>query len=177
MRTFTLTGRALTLVVAAALCACAGAKRASKNDSAAKPASTDEPRIAGSEYGSTPELKPIRFDYDRDELTPAARAVLKANAAAIKENAGWEVLVEGHCDERGTSAYNLALGQRRAKAVRDYYMALGVHGGRVATISFGEERLECQDGTDACHARNRRGLSKVKTAVAGKPVGGPARHE
>ena len=86
------------------------------------------------------------------------------------------MLVEGHCDERGTIPYNLALGQKRAKAVRDYYLALGIPGGRIATLSLGKEMPECTEATKACWQRNRRALSKVKAALAGKP-GGAQRHE
>jgi peptidoglycan-associated lipoprotein len=175
--------RTALLAALAALCACAGARKAEKDAAAAKAAaeaaraaSSEEPRIQGSLYVETAELGAIRFDYDRDALTAEARAVLKKNAAAIKTNRSWEILVEGHCDERGTIPYNLALGQKRAKAVRDYYMALGVPGGRVATLSLGKERSECAEPTEACWQRNRRALSKVKAALAGKP-GNAKRHE
>lgn len=169
---------AAALACAAALAACGGARKkdAAGAPGAAAAASASEPRIEGSQFVATPELQPIRFPYDRDTLGEAARATLKANASAIEANRGWEVLVEGHCDERGTVPYNLALGQRRAKAVRDYYMALGVPGGRVATISYGKERPECVESTEACWERNRRALSKVKSSIAVRP-GAPKRHE
>lgn len=171
--------RAALAAAASALCACASGKTAKREDAAAlaaAAASSAEPRIQGSLYAETPELIGIRFDYDRDELTPAARTILKRNAAAIKANRSWEVLIEGHCDARGTIPYNLALGQKRAKAVRDYYLALGVPGGRVATLSFGKERPECEESTEACWERNRRALSKIKASVAVKP-GAAKRHE
>ncbi|MBI2788921.1 MAG: OmpA family protein [Elusimicrobia bacterium] len=174
------TGRAAFLAALAALCACAGGKKADKDKAAAAAAlaaaSSEEPRIQGSLFVETAELSEIRFDYDRDALTSEARAALKRNAATIKANRSWEVLVEGHCDERGTIPYNLALGQKRAKAVRDYYLALGVPGGRVATLSFGKERPRCAEATEDCWQRNRRAMSKVKSALAGKP-GGAKRHE
>lgn len=173
-------GRTACLAALAALCACAGGKRPEKDKAAAAAlaaaASSEEPRIQGSLFVETAELGEIRFDYDRDALTAEARSLLKRNAAAIKANGSWEVLVEGHCDERGTIPYNLALGQKRAKAVRDYYIALGIPGGRVATLSLGEERPLCAEATEACWQRNRRALSKVKAALAGKP-GGAKRHE
>lgn len=165
------------LVLAAALSACGGArKKAARDAAAAAAASSAEPRIEGSQFVSTPELKPVGFPYDRDSLDAVARATLKANAAAIKANPEWEVLVEGHCDERGTVPYNLALGQRRAKSVRDYYMALGIPGGRVATLSYGKERPQCAESTEACWERNRRALSKVKSSIAARP-GARKRHE
>lgn len=158
--------RMLLLATATALCACAGPRKAQR---AAVPASSEEPRIHGSQYVQTPELKTVRFAYDRDELGADARAVLKENASAIKSNRSWEVLVEGHCDERGTAPYNLALGQKRSKTVRDYYMMLGVPGGRVATLSLGEELPECAESTEDCWKQNRRAVSKIKAVVAGKP--------
>jgi len=172
-----LTMSAAVMGVAVALGACAGAKKTVKDDAAAKTASSSEPRIAGAQYAATPELKTVHFDYDRDELTAHNRAVLKENAAAIKENSAWEVLVEGHCDERGTAPYNLALGQKRAKSVRDYYMMLGVPGGRVATLSYGTERPECSESTEACWSKNRRAQSKIKIAIAGGIPAGAKRHE
>lgn len=176
-------GRTACLAALTALCACAGGKKASKDAAAAAAAaaarataSTEEPSIRASLYVETAELAAIRFDYDRDTLNETARAALKRNAAVIKENRSWEVLVEGHCDERGTIPYNLALGQKRAKAVRDYYLALGIPGGRIATLSLGKEKPECLEAMEACWQRNRRALSKVKAALAGKP-GAAKRHE
>jgi peptidoglycan-associated lipoprotein len=166
------------LAGAAALCACSGARKAGQKDEAARasPAAQGEPSLRGPGFAATDELKAVRFPYDRDHLDAQARATLKKNAAAIKANLSWELLVEGHCDERGTTAYNLALGQRRAKAVRDYYLALGVPGGRVATLSLGEERAECAETTEACWQRNRRAETKVRSAIAVRP-GAPKRHE
>ncbi|MDX6770975.1 MAG: OmpA family protein [Elusimicrobiota bacterium] len=158
------------------LCACSARRKDAGERPAARAAGADEPRIKGAAFVATPELATVRFPYDRDELTPEARRTLKKNAAVIGANRSWEVLVEGHCDERGTVAYNLALGQKRAKAVRDYYLALGVAGSRVATRSLGEESGECAEATDACWERNRRAVSKVRAAVAVRP-GGAKRHE
>lgn len=169
--------RTAWLAASLALMACTGGKKAAKDgDAAARASSSDEPGIHGSQYGETPELKTVHFGYDRDTLTTEARETLKRNAAAIKSNRSWEVLVEGHTDERGTIPYNLALGQRRAKAVRDYYLALGIPGGRIATLSLGREQPACDESTEDCWARNRRAHSKVKTALVGKP-GAPKRHE
>jgi len=85
-----------------------------------------------------------------------------------------KVQVAGHCDQRGTVEYNLALGQRRSKAVRDYYRSLGVAGHRVATISYGEEKLLCQEEDEACWGRNRRGetLAAFPKDVTQGPVNG-----
>jgi peptidoglycan-associated lipoprotein len=108
------------------------------------------------------EVKTIHFDYDSAFLGPEARATLVQNAGWLKSHLDARVQAAGHCDERGTVEYNLALGQRRAQAVKDYYKALGVAEGRVATISYGKEKPLCQDSNEDCWQKNRR----VETLVA-----------
>ena len=130
--------------------------RGSSDDAARAAASTEEPRIRGSLYVETSELAAIRFDYDRDALTAEARAALKRNAVAIKENRSWEVLVEGHCDERGTIPYNLALGQKRAEALRKMLTLLGAREDQIEAVSLGEEKPRCSEGNEACWSQNRR---------------------
>ncbi|MBI4348675.1 MAG: OmpA family protein [Elusimicrobia bacterium] len=130
-----------------------------------------EPSIRGAEFIRVPELKTVRFEHDRYHLGEQARATLKRNADAIRGNAGWQVLVEGHCDDNGTFEYNLALGQKRAKTVRDYYLMLGIKGDRIATISFGEEKRACSESTESCRARNRRAETKINAAVAASAAG------
>ena len=120
----------------------------------ATPPSTARP--APKEFTAIPELKPIYFDFDRYDIRPGDARVLDANAQWLKSNAEQLVLIEGHCDERGTNEYNLALGDRRAKATMDYLAARGVAGARLTTISYGEERPVCADHTAACWDRNRR---------------------
>ena len=120
-------------------------------------------------FDARADLQPVPFDYDSAKLSDDALAVLKSNAASITGDPAIEVLVAGHCDERGTTAYNLALGQKRAKEVRDYYVSLGIDGGRVATISYGKEQPLCAQSDDACWSKNRRAetLARSKaTAVA-----------
>jgi peptidoglycan-associated lipoprotein len=119
-------------------------------------------------FDARADLKSVPFDYDSAKLSDEALAVLKSNAEAIKGDTAIEVLVAGHCDERGTTAYNLALGQKRAKEVRDYYISLGVDGGRVATISYGKEQPLCTDSNDECWSKNRRAetLARNKGAAA-----------
>ncbi|MBI4350227.1 MAG: peptidoglycan-associated lipoprotein Pal [Elusimicrobia bacterium] len=121
-----------------------------------------EGEIRGGEFMSQATVKTVTFDYDRYELSEESRAVLQANAALLKARKDWTVLVEGHCDERGTVEYNLALGQKRAKAVRDYYVRLGVPESVMGTISYGEEKPVCAEAADACWLRNRRAETKVK---------------
>ncbi len=121
-----------------------------------------EGNIRGGEFQPQADLKTVNFGFDRYELSEDARKTLQANAALLKARKDWSVLVEGHCDDRGTVEYNLALGQKRAKAVRDYYVRLGVPESSVGTISYGEEKPLCTEQTDACWAENRRAETKVR---------------
>lgn len=131
-----------------------------------------EPDVRDMATREVPELKIVHFSYDSDLLDEAARATLKGNADFLKAHADMKVQVAGNCDQRGTVAYNLALGQRRAAAVRSYYTDLGVSKTRVATISFGKEKLLCADSTEACWERNRRAatLEVLSPNVAGQPT-------
>ena len=96
------------------------------------------------------------FGYDESALSPEAQAALTSSAEWLRANAQYSLLVEGHCDERGTEQYNLALGDRRANVVRDYLIALGVDGARIRTVSYGEERPFEPGHNDAAWAQNRR---------------------
>ncbi len=131
-----------------------------------------EPDVRDMSPREVPELKLVHFSYDSDRLDPAARKTLQANADWLKANPAVKVQVAGHCDQRGTVAYNLALGQRRAAAVRSYYQMLGVDGSRVATISYGKEQPVCEQSVESCWSRNRRAatLEAVKVSVAGVPT-------
>lgn len=117
---------------------------------------------SGSGFEADLDIKPVAFDYDSAQLSPDALETLKANAAQMKGRKGAEFLIAGHCDERGTIAYNLALGQKRAKEVRDYYMRLGVDGRRIATISYGKEMPSCSESTEECWSKNRRAVTGVR---------------
>jgi peptidoglycan-associated lipoprotein len=119
----------------------------------------DETATALNERGV---LKTIYFAFDKSELTESARATLRQNANWLKANPDWGVVIEGHCDERGTIEYNLALGQRRASSVRDYLSSLGVESSRIRTVSFGEERPADPGHNEAAWAKNRRAESKVE---------------
>ena len=101
-------------------------------------------------------LQPVFFGYDSSELDAAARAVIEANAEVLSRNPNWSIAVEGHCDSRGTPEYNLALGERRAYAVRDHLVGLGVSSDRVQTISYGEEFPFVSGETEDAWASNRR---------------------
>lgn len=104
----------------------------------------------------------VFFDTDRSELKPQARSTIEALAAWMNEHPGVALTIEGHCDERGTREYNLALGERRANAVRDYLVALGVSGNRLGTISYGKERPAVPGSNDSAWAQNRRGVFVVR---------------
>ncbi|MEP6993807.1 MAG: peptidoglycan-associated lipoprotein Pal [Acidobacteriota bacterium] len=96
------------------------------------------------------------FDYDQADLREDARSALAANAEWLKKYPTVQVLMEGHCDDRGTAAYNLSLGERRANAAKDYMASLGVDGSRLRTVSYGKERPFCNDSSESCWQQNRR---------------------
>jgi peptidoglycan-associated lipoprotein len=101
-------------------------------------------------------LKEIYFGFDRYDLSSEARSILRNAADWLRSNPAVRVEIEGHCDERGTNEYNLALGAKRAQAARDYLVSLGVAAGRLSTISYGEEIPLCRDNHESCWQRNRR---------------------
>ena len=98
----------------------------------------------------------IFFDFDKSTLTPAAQDNLMKKAAWLRANANATVTIEGHCDERGTNEYNLALGDRRADSAKAFLVDLGIAASRLTTISYGEERPLCPQKTEECWAKNRR---------------------
>ncbi len=101
-------------------------------------------------------LRPIFFDFDRSAIRTDARQILEENARWFRSNPGVRVKIEGHCDERGTTEYNLALGQRRAEATKRVLAAMGVDDSRISTISYGEERPTCRESHEGCWQNNRR---------------------
>lgn len=101
-------------------------------------------------------LKPAFFDYDSSELTAEAQRALNDNAGLLKQYSSWTVTIEGHCDERGTAEYNLALGERRAVAARTYLMSLGVPADRLRTVSYGKEFPFDPGHEETAYAKNRR---------------------
>jgi len=101
-------------------------------------------------------LVPAFFALDSSEIDPAAKSALDANAAALRRNASWVITVEGHCDERGTAEYNLALGDRRAGAAVAYLRSLGIPGDRLKTVSYGKEFPFDPGHNDAAWSKNRR---------------------
>lgn len=157
----------LTLVVGGC------AKRPGTTATSAPPPSAPTPpsaaaaapaRPAPSEFVEIPELRDIYFDLDKFAIRPDAVPALQANIEWMKTHASALVLIEGHCDARGTDADNLALGERRAKAARDYLVERGIAAERIMVISYGEARPTCTAHTPACWARNRRAhfLAKMR---------------
>jgi peptidoglycan-associated lipoprotein len=126
----------------------------------AAPVTTARP--APSEFTAVPDLKDIQFDFDKYDIRPSDAKTLDGNASWLKSNPNHLVLIEGHCDERGTNEYNLALGERRAKSTMNYLVSQGVQASRITIISYGEERPVCSQKTEECWARNRRAHFLVK---------------
>lgn len=107
------------------------------------------------------ESENIYFDFDMSELKPEARDILRKKAAYLQENSGYKVRIEGHCDERGTNEYNIALGERRANAAKDFITALGISGNRISTLSYGEEKPADPGHNEDAWAKNRRDEFKL----------------
>ncbi len=108
-------------------------------------------------------LRDAFFAYDSFSITDEGRQALSSDAEWAKSNPSVQLKIEGHCDERGTSAYNLVLGEKRAKAVRNYLVELGVPSNHLSVISYGKERPFCTEHAESCYSQNRRGHLVVKT--------------
>jgi len=136
----------------------AGASSASSSSSGVASVDSDvqSPDAMLAKVGST-----VYFGYDESSLSAEAQATLDRQAAFLKANPTIRIVIEGHCDERGTREYNLALGDRRASAARDYLVAKGVNSSRLATISYGKERPAVGGSNDTSYALNRRSMSKI----------------
>lgn len=155
------------IAVAGVVAACGTAptsETASTTGTGGGTATTSAPSIVP---GSAEDLKVnvgdrVFFGFDRYNLTSEARYTLQQQAAWMTANSGVMISIEGHCDERGTREYNLALGERRASAAADYLMTLGVPSARISTISYGKERPEDAASNETAWAKNRRGVTVVK---------------
>lgn len=104
----------------------------------------------------------VFFDFDRSNIKPEGQQTLQRQAAWLQKYANTKITIEGHCDERGTREYNLALGERRATAVKRALVALGIPAGRISTISYGKERPAVVGSNEAAWAQNRRGVTVVQ---------------
>ena len=107
-------------------------------------------------------LQNIYFDYDKSAIRPDAREILKANAEIFTKNSSAKIIVEGHCDERGTAEYNMALGERRAQEAKQYLVNLGIDASRIETISYGKERPLDNRSIEEAWAQNRRAQFLLK---------------
>jgi peptidoglycan-associated lipoprotein len=103
------------------------------------------------------EVRDAYFDYDKADIRPDARTSLSKTADFLKSYSSIKVTIEGHCDERGSTEYNLGLGDRRANAVKQYLVSLGISADRMSTVSFGKEKPFCMESNEACWQQNRRG--------------------
>ncbi|WP_447973097.1 OmpA family protein [Nitrospira sp. Kam-Ns4a] len=136
-------------------------------ESAVAPLPAESPKAPPSEVAAVapaappPTVEPLSlsdvfFDFDQFVLRDDARPTLEQNAERLKKQDGWKLLIEGHCDERGTAAYNLVLGERRAQTVRDYLANLGLPAAHMTVTSFGKEKPFCTEHSHACWQQNRR---------------------
>jgi peptidoglycan-associated lipoprotein len=116
----------------------------------------DAASLKPSDFARVASLKDIRFDFDKYDVRPDDARILDANATWLKSNGAVQVLIEGHCDERGTQEYNLALGERRARAAMSYLVGHGINAGRMRVISYGEEQPLCSGHDESCWLTNRR---------------------
>jgi len=114
-------------------------------------------------YVPVAEMPDIHFSFDQYALRPEAKRVLESSATWLKARPQALLMIEGHCDERGTSEYNLSLGERRAKASKDYLVSRGIDARRISVVSLGEEQPMCQEHTEGCWTKNRRAHFLVKS--------------
>jgi len=159
--------RILAIVAATfLLAACETASQVSGDSASTSSSNTASSSSASSASSSAADKTPaeklaqvgdtVNFDFDSAELTVSARSTLNRQAAFLSLNPDLMIVIEGHADERGTREYNLALGDRRATAVRDYLVAKGINSARVRTVSYGKERPAVAGSDEAAWAKNRR---------------------
>lgn len=155
-----LRGLLLTIILTTALglAACSSAKKAEDEGAPTSAPSVDENsnQMGDSDSGQAMGIQTITFGYDSFVLEADERAKLKANADIMKNSSGIKVQIEGHCDNRGGIQYNIALGEKRANAVKKALEGMGIGGDRLTTISYGKERPLDPGNTEAAFAKNRR---------------------
>lgn len=122
---------------------------------------TEEPSVRDAVIEQKTALETVYFNLDSSSVDDAGMNTLKNNEEYLKANPNINVVVEGHCDERGTTEYNLALGQRRALKIKEYYVQLGIAPNRIATISYGEEMPAVKMNNESAWAKNRRAETKI----------------
>ena len=133
-------------------------------------ASTAQPSTSSIKAGSPEDFRvnvgdTVFFDVDQHSIRPDAQSVLQKQAAWLQKYPAVRLMVEGHCDERGTREYNLALGDRRAYAVKEYLVSMGVDAARLQSKSYGKERPVCAESDDSCWQQNRRGYSVISSGA------------
>jgi peptidoglycan-associated lipoprotein len=152
-----------TLMVAFIAVGCSSNKpKNAQDDAAAQGANANNTGLTlnlngDSDSSTAGGLQTVYFGFDSSSLDEETKSTMKSNAEFLKTNATVDVQIEGHCDERGGRQYNLALGERRAKAVRDHLVALGVESKRVSIISYGNERPSAEGHDESAWSKNRRG--------------------
>lgn len=114
------------------------------------------------EFQPATEMLDVHFEFDRYDIRSQEESALQSNAAWLRTNKNYLVLIEGHTDERGTPEYNVALGERRAKTAQNYLVSHGIDSRRISIISYGEHRQQCTDSTESCWAKNRRAHFRIK---------------
>ena len=157
----------LPLVLVAVLAGCSKKKEVAEPAPPPPPTTASEPAPAPAPAPTTTEpeqpnktvqdqLADAFFDYDSAELSSSAQSTLDADGKVLNDNASTSVTIEGHCDERGTVEYNLALGDRRAAAAKDYLVRFGIAANRISVVSYGEERPFASGADESAYAQNRR---------------------
>ncbi len=142
--------------IALSLVALTGCAKKQKPDEISPNTDMSDVTLGDSDAGKAMGLVSIRFPYDSFSLDSAAKDALKNNATILKEKTSIQIQVEGHCDSRGGVQYNIALGEKRANAVKKYLEGMGIDSNRVTTISYGKERLLDSTDTEEAHSKNRR---------------------
>lgn len=154
---------AAVLAIFLTFAGCKSAKKADDSEGAGGISSenmgtgADDNLMGDSDSGRAMGLQTVYFKYDSSEIDPEGKTTLDANVAILKSNAAVKVQVEGHCDQRGGIQYNIALGEKRANAVKNYLKKAGIAADRVSIISYGKEKLVDSSMTDEAYAKNRRG--------------------
>jgi peptidoglycan-associated lipoprotein len=139
-----------------------GSAAADRYGSSGSAAQANAVRPNPKEFTAKTDLRDIRFEFDSYEIRVEDAQVLDQNADLMKANPGWQVLIEGHADQRGTPDYNIALSERRARASMNYLVSRGVRANRISVLSYGKERPMCAEASEDCWSRNRRAHFAVK---------------
>ncbi len=146
----------LAVVLSLSFTACSKKKRDDGGDTAGDASAMQATDLSAGGGARIPELGSIYFEYDSFVLTSRSKGDLNKHVEWLNTNSSRNIQVEGHCDERGTTEYNLALGERRAASVKDYLVSKGISAGRISTISYGEERPATAGSDESAWSQNRR---------------------